>query len=240
MTFSITDLVRGLRDSRLATLPVAMLAIAAAGIYGFLAIADEMAEGEIDALDARLLLALRNPADLSDPLGPAWLEETAVEITALGGYPVIVLTLAAVIGFLLVTRRPGPALYVLLSVSGGTLVSQLLKGFYDRPRPDLVAHLDAVHTASFPSGHAMMSAVAYLTLASLIVRLVDGVGVRAYVMAVAILVSLLVGASRVYLGVHWPSDVAAGWAFGIAWAAAAWLVVSVLRRWREGKGDTGD
>lgn len=231
MAFSLTDLVRGLRDFRLATVPVALLALAGLGIYGFLAIADEMAEGEIDAFDTALLLALRNPADLSDPIGPPWLEETALEITALGGYPLIVLTLAAVIGFLLVTRRPGPALYALLSVSGGTIVSQLLKSFYDRPRPDLVAHLDTIHTASFPSGHAMMSTVAYLTLAALIVRIVVSRAARAYVLVVAVLVSLAVGVSRVYLGVHWPSDVAAGWALGVAWASLSWLAVTALRRW---------
>jgi undecaprenyl-diphosphatase len=239
MTFSLTDLVRGLRDFRPATVPVAMLAIAGLGIWGFLAIADEMAEGEIDAFDTRLLLYLRNPADPSDPIGPPWLEETAIEITALGGYPLIVLTLAAVIGFLLVTRRPGPALYALLSVAGGTVVSQLLKSFYDRPRPDLVAHLDTIHTASFPSGHAMMSTVAYLTLAALIVRIVESRAARAYVLTVAVLVSAAVGASRVYLGVHWPSDVAAGWAMGIAWASLSWLAVSALRRWA-GRGSRGE
>lgn len=231
MAFSLTDLVRGLRDFRLATVPVALLALAGLGIYGFLAIADEMAEGEIDAFDTALLLALRNPADLSDPIGPPWLEETALEITALGGYPLIVLTLAAVIGFLLVTRRPGPALYALLSVAGGTVVSQLLKSLYDRPRPDLVAHLDTIHTASFPSGHAMMSTVAYLTLAALIVRIVVSRAARVYVLVVAVLVSLAVGVSRVYLGVHWPSDVAAGWALGVAWASLSWLAVTALRRW---------
>lgn len=230
MSHSLTDLVRGLRDFRPATLPVAMIALAAGGIYVFLAIADRMAEGEIAALDERLLLSLRDPADTDDPIGPAWLEETAIEITALGGYPLIVLTLAAVIGFLLVTRRPGPALYAFLSVAGGTVVSQLLKHFYDRPRPDLVAHLDSIHTASFPSGHAMMSTVAYLTLAALIVRIVESQAARAYVLGVAILVSLMVGVSRVYLGVHWPSDVAAGWALGIAWASLSWLAVSALRR----------
>lgn len=230
MSHSLTDLVRGLRDFRPATLPVAMIALAAGGIYVFLAIADRMAEGEIAALDERLLLSLRDPADTDDPIGPAWLEETAIEITALGGYPLIVLTLAAVIGFLLVTRRPGPALYAFLSVAGGTVVSQLLKHFYDRPRPDLVAHLDSIHTASFPSGHAMMSTVAYLTLAALIVRIVESPAARAYVLGVAILVSLMVGVSRVYLGVHWPSDVAAGWALGIAWASLSWLAVSALRR----------
>src|SRR5690606_27342835 len=110
--------------------------------------------------------------------------------------------------------------------------SHLLKSFYDRPRPDIVDHLVQTHTASFPSGHATMSAVVYLTLASLIVRLVDDVAVRLYVLAIAILLTFAVGVSRIYLGVHWPSDVAAGWALGVAWACLSWLVVTVLRRVR--------
>jgi len=97
-----------------------------------------------------------------------------------------------------------------------------------------VDHLVQIHTASFPSGHATMSAVVYLTLATLIVRLVDDVAVRVYVLAVAILLTLAVGLSRIYLGVHWPSDVAAGWALGAAWACLSWLAVSGLRRLRRG------
>lgn len=228
-----TDLVSGMRDLRVATLPVLLIAMAAAGVYVFLALAEEVSENELHRIDSALLLFFRNPADLSDPIGPAWLEQTILEITTLGGYPVLVTLVSVVVGFLLVSRQYGPALFTVVSIVSGTVASHLLKLAYDRPRPDVVEHLVQTHTASFPSGHATMSAVVYLTLATLIVRLVDDVAMRVYVLAVAFLLTFAVGISRIYLGVHWPSDVAAGWALGIAWACLSWLVVSALRRLRD-------
>jgi undecaprenyl-diphosphatase len=224
-----TGLVRGMRYRSEAVAPAVLVAVAAVGVYAFLSIAEEVAEGEVRAWDEALFLALRNPADTAQPFGPPWLQEAALEITALGGYAIIVLALAAVTGLLLVTRRYGPALYAVLSVGSGALVSHFFKGFYGRPRPDLVDHLDVVHTASFPSGHAMMSTVAYLTLAALVVHFFEDLRVRAYVLAAALFISVIVGISRVYLGVHWPSDVAAGWALGAAWACLAWLVLALLQ-----------
>lgn len=229
---SVTDLVRDMKDVRSAALPAVMIGIVALGAYVFLELADEVGEDEIAGIDRTLMLAFRNPADVSDPLGPSWFEETVTEITSLGGYPILVALIAAVAGYLLVVRKYGPALFVVLSTGLGTAVSQLLKVLYERPRPDLVEHLDVIHTASFPSGHATMSAIVYLTLAALIVRLVEKTSVRVYVMSVAVLVAVAVGLSRIYLGVHWPSDVAAGWALGAAWASLSWLAVSALRTWR--------
>jgi undecaprenyl-diphosphatase len=176
---------------------------------------------------------MRDPADLARPAGPAWFEESVVEITSLGGYTLIILTIASVVGFMLLAGHYGPALFVFGSVFTGWLVSHSVKSFYARPRPDLVPQLDLVHTASFPSGHAMMSTLVYLTLASVAIRLTDNPRLRIYVMAVAVFISIIVGLSRIYLGVHWPSDVLAGWALGAAWAALSWLVVSALRRRRE-------
>lgn len=227
-----TDIVSGMRDLKVATLPVALVAIAAFGIFAFFSLADEVRENEMLRIDDWLLRFFRNPADLSDPIGPDWVAQTVLEITTLGGYPVLVTLVAAVIGFLLVNRNYGPALFTAGSIVTGTLASHLLKGAYDRPRPDVVEHLVQTHTASFPSGHATMSAVVYLTLATLIVRLVDSVAVRVYVMCVALFLTFAVGMSRIYLGVHWPSDVAAGWALGSAWACVSWLVVSLLRKVR--------
>lgn len=227
-----TDIVSGMRDLRPATVPAVLVAIAAAGAYVFLALADEVSENEMHRIDSALLLSFRDPADVSVPLGPPWFQETVAEVTALGGYPILVLLVGAVIGFLLIARKLGPALFVFVSIVTGTAVSQALKLLYDRPRPDIVDHLVSTHTASFPSGHATMSAVVYLTLAALIVRLVESAAVRAYVVCVAVLLTFLVGMSRIYLGVHWPSDVAAGWALGSAWAALSWLVVTALRACR--------
>lgn len=230
---SITELVRGMKDMRSAALPALMTGIVAFGAYVFLELADEISEEEVGHIDRALLLAFRTPDDLSDPLGPPWLEEAITEITALGGYPILVTLIVAVAGYLIVTRKYGPALFVVLSTGLGTVVSQALKAFYERPRPDLVDHLDVIHTASFPSGHATMSAIVYLTLAALVVRLVSDTRVRVYVMSAAILITVAVGLSRIYLGVHWPSDVVAGWALGAAWASLSWLAVSILRAWRK-------
>ena len=232
MPIRITDLVRGMADAKRSRAPVAITAAGALAIYVFLELAEEIDQGELAGIDRALLLALRNPADANDPLGPPWLERTVADITTLGGYPVLVSLVAVVVGYLLVVRRFGPALFVFLSTWLGTLVSQIMKQVYDRPRPDVVEHLVSYQTASFPSGHATMSTVVYLTLASLIAGLVDDWRVRAYVLSIAIVLSLVVGISRVYLGVHWPSDVAAGWALGAAWASLAWLVVSALRVFR--------
>lgn len=232
---SLKGLVRGMRDMRLASLPIAVAAMFGVGVYAFLRIADEVAEAEFDQFDRWLLLAFRNPGDMSDPRGPAWLEEFMIELTALGGYPLLTLIVVAVAGFLVVSGRYGPAVYTVLSIVFGTAVSHGLKLVYDRPRPDLVEQLVTVHTPSFPSGHASMSAVVYLTLATVIVRFVDGWAVRAYVLWVALLLTVGIGVSRVYLGVHWPSDVAAGWAFGVSWACLAWLVVTGLRAWHRGQ-----
>lgn len=223
-------LVRGLKTGNANRLPVLLVGILTLGVYGFIEIAEEMAEGEIRNFDETLFLMMRVPGDPSRSIGPAWLQETALEITAIGGYPLIILTLAAVCGFFIVTKHYGAALYAVLAVGSGALLSYSLKQYYARPRPDLVEHLDTVHTASFPSGHAMVTTVAYLTLAAIVIGYVETRKARAYVISVAVLMAMMVGISRVYLGVHWPSDVAAGWALGAAWASFSWLIFHMLQR----------
>ena len=207
---------------------ISALAVSLLG-YGFFALADEVGEGSTEALDRKLLLALRNPADLSDPIGPRWLEETMRDITGWGSVVTITFVTLAVSAYLALTRRSRIALYVLAAVGGGVGVSTLLKGFYHRPRPDLVPHGMEVFTASFPSGHAMMSAVAYLTLAILLARVERSHKVSALVLGLGIGMTAMVGVSRVYLGVHWPSDVLAGWCVGAAWAALCWFVALQLQ-----------
>ncbi|MEQ8306418.1 MAG: phosphatase PAP2 family protein [Hoeflea sp.] len=229
-----TWLARGLKTGNANRLPVALFAIVTLGVYAFIEIADELAEGELRKIDESLFLILRSPTDSNIPIGPAWLQETAVEITAIGGYPLIILTLAAVAGFFIVTRRYGAAAYAVLSVGTGALLSQTLKNYYGRPRPDLVDHLDTVHTMSFPSGHALVTTVTYLTLASIVVGFLDDRRARIYVLSSAVFVAVIVGVSRVYVGVHWPTDVAAGWALGAAWASLSWLVVHFIGRRKTG------
>lgn len=214
---------------------VDFVVLAAAGIaavcgWAFLEIADAATEGEPGHVDTWALRSLREPGDLSDPIGPLWVEQAAHDVTALGGYAVLTILVASVVGYLLMTRHYPAALLVLLSTLGGLLLSHLLKSLYQRPRPDLVTHLTHVSTDSFPSGHAMLSAVVYLTLGALLARLVQGWWTRLYVVGVAVLVSFLVGLTRIYLGVHYPTDVAAGWAAGIAWAVLCWLLARYLQR----------
>lgn len=207
-----------------------VLALIAGGVWGFAELADEVLEGETASIDERLLLAMRTPADLSDPIGPGWLEEMGRDFTALGGVGVLVLLSLAVLGFLLLLRKYRTALLMLVTVGGGMLLSSVLKLGFARPRPDLVPHESIVYTASFPSGHSMMSAVTYLTLGALLARTQAHWRVKAYLLVVAVAVTVLVGVSRVYLGVHWPTDVLAGWTAGAVWALLAWLVARTLQR----------
>jgi undecaprenyl-diphosphatase len=136
----------------------------------------------------------------------------------------------AVAGFLILQRKAHAALFVALAVGGGMLLSTLLKMGFDRPRPDLVPHGAVVYSASFPSGHSMMAAVAYLTLGALLARVQPRRRLKLYLLGLAILLTVAVGVSRVYLGVHWPTDVLAGWALGAAWALLCWAGALWLQR----------
>ncbi|MBK8210678.1 MAG: phosphatase PAP2 family protein [Rhodospirillales bacterium] len=206
------------------------LAGIAAGLWGFVRLADEMVEGDTHAFDRMLLLALRNPANHADPIGPPWLEICARDLTSLGGIPVLTLVTLCATGFLLVVRKRNWALLLLIAVGGGMLLGSELKELFDRPRPDLVPHAVQVYTLSFPSSHAMLSAVTYLTLAALLARSQSRRRVKAYLLGVAILLTLLIGSSRVYLGVHWPTDVLAGWCAGATWAMGCWMLALALQR----------
>ena len=206
------------------------LMIVAAAVWTFIELADEVVEGSTAALDEAILLALRDPADSTQPLGPAWLEEMMRDFTGLGGTGVLTLITLGTAGFLLLRRQHKAALAVLVAVGIGILLSTAVKMGFDRPRPDLVPHGSYVYTASFPSGHSMMSAVVYLTLAAMLARVQAQWRLKIYILGVAVLLTLLVGFSRVYLGVHWPSDVLAGWSVGAAWALTCWLATLLLQR----------
>ena len=201
-----------------------VLAIAIA-LLAFLGLADEVMEGETGAFDEALLLALRTSTDTHDPLGPRWLEQAAGDITALGGVTVLAIVTLAAIGFLLADGKPRTAMLVIASIGGGTLLSTLLKLGYARPRPDLVPHGVEVYTASFPSGHALGAAVVFLTLGGLLSWSQPRRRIKIYILTLAVVLTILVGVSRVYLGVHWPTDVLAGWTIGAAWALA-WALSS--------------
>lgn len=210
--------------------PLLLALLAALSAWTFVELADEVIDGETGAIDRRLLLALRHPGDPADPWGPWWIEVMMRDLTALGSTTVLALVSLAAAGYLLIVRKWGTALMVACAVVGGLAASQVLKWLIERPRPDLVPHGVPVLTLSFPSGHATMSAVVYLTLGALLASLQPSRRAAVYLFGVALGVTVLVGFSRVYLGVHWPSDVLAGWALGAGWAAACLLVSQWLRR----------
>lgn len=216
------------------------LALVSAGLWGFVELAGEVMEGDTAAFDEWLLLKLRTPDDRTNPIGPGWFEEMGRDVTALGGVGVLVFVTLAVVGYLLLRRSRALALYTTVAVGGGILLSSLLKEFFDRSRPDLVPHETVVYTSSFPSGHSMMSAVVYLTLGAMLARIQAHVRLKAYILLVAAFITVSVGSSRVYLGVHWPTDVLAGWAGGAAWAVACWLVLRRLQRRGDVEGDEGE
>ena len=207
-----------------------LLLLAAAALWGFVGIAGEVLEGDTVSIDQRLLLSLRSPADPSDPIGAPWIEEMARDFTGLGGTGVLTfLTLASAL-FLFLQGKTKMAIYLLSAICTGMIVTMLLKAGFDRPRPDLVAHGSYVYTSSFPSGHSMMSAIVFLTLGALLASMQSSLGIKAYLLGIAAFLTLMVGLSRVYLGVHWPTDVLAGWTGGAAWALLCWALAQWLRK----------
>jgi undecaprenyl-diphosphatase len=202
----------------------------AGGLWGFAELADEVADGETLEFDRAAMLMLRESSNPDEPLGPAWLEMAARDVTSLGGTTVLTMLVLAAVGFLLLIRNWGAAIFVTVSVVGGTLLSTVLKNWFERPRPDLVPHAVEVSSMSFPSGHAMLSMTTFLTLGAVLAEVEKERRTRIYILAWAVFLALLVGTTRVYLGVHWPTDVLAGWCIGSAWALLCGAVALWLRR----------
>ena len=184
--------------------------------------------------DRAILLAVRHGTMHGAPIGPAWLRLAMIDITALGGVTVLPIVVAVTAGFLAVRRLWLTMWLVLGGTITGSIAIGLVKTIVARARPELTDHLVQVSSASFPSGHAANSAIVYLTIATLIVQIVEGRGTRIYILAVTALLVTLIGVSRLYLGVHWPSDVIAGWSFGTLWALAWWALGARLRLKRAG------
>lgn len=209
------------------------------GLCGFIAMAILVTTRSIEHFDEVILLYFRDPLDRSNVWGPAWFEEMAAEITVLGGYTVIVLVTAIVLALLLMAGKKKAALFLFLTLVCGSILSSVLKLLFDRPRPDLVSHFDRTFTSSFPSAHAMVSMIAWLTLAVIAVRFVNRARLRVFILACAVIIAVMIGVSRVYLGVHWPSDVLAGWSMGIAWSGASWLAAHYFSQQPDRKGEFG-
>ena len=220
----------GEKEARRLMQPALVLAALSALLaVGFLSLSRAVAAGRTDNLDRRLLLAMREPGDLSDPIGPRWVEEVGRDFTSLGGVAVLTLITCIATAFFWLASMHRGAVYVAAASLTAMLLSSSLKQAFDRPRPDLVPHGAAVYSSSFPSGHSTMAATVYLTLGLVASRFVARRRLKALFLISAILVTGAVGVSRVYLGVHWPTDVLAGWAIGAAWALLCWCAAVWLQ-----------
>lgn len=225
----MTYLVRMIKSRDFKTLSA--LLVLSLCLWGFIRIAGLVTAGGTEELDRQLLLAFRHLDDLSDPIGANWVEELMRDITALGGVGILTFFTLMSALYLILIEKPKLALFVVVAIATGTLMSFALKYGFDRPRPDLVPHGSYVYTHSFPSGHSLMSALVYFTLASLLARVEPRRRVKSFMFIMATLLTVSIGVSRVYLGVHWPSDVVAGWTAGIFWAGLCFLIApSILRR----------
>jgi len=201
-------------------------------VLGFGLLASEVVEGDTKAFDERVLQFFRAPANPSLPAGPPWLKDAMRDVTALGSTSVLTIIVVGVAGYLAVSGLRHAAAMVLGSVALGVLLSSSLKAAFSRPRPLIPPDL-LVFTASFPSGHATLSAVVYLTLGALLCRTQSSLSLKTYILAFAIFLTGIVGLSRIYLGVHWPTDVVAGWLVGGSWALLCWLAMI----WLQGRGE---
>ena len=213
-------------ELRILLVALGVLALAIAFMY----VADNVFEGDTRDFDEQVIRGLRKADNPAQPIGPAWLRHGALDVTALGSPTVLGLVVIAVTGYLFLHRLYRTGAFVFAASCGGWLLNWALKLAFERPRPSLVPHLREVSTSSFPSGHALTSAAVYLTLGTLLMRLAQTRLAKFYCIAVAMLATLLVGASRVFLGVHYPTDVLAGWLIGLSWALMCWMIERVLER----------
>ena len=223
-------MVAALRFARAEVVLLGALAVVTMAVMGFVEIADDMREADGQRFDRIVLEAMRVPGRPGDPIGPQWVEIAVSDLTALGGIAVLAAVTLVVCGFLFIRRRGIAAMFIITTLAGGIALSQELKRFFGRERPPLDYQAAEAVNASFPSGHAMLSAVVYLTIGAIVAQAMPQKRLKAYVMSVAVLLALIVGLSRVYLGVHWASDVMAGWCVGAAWATTCWLTAKLFER----------
>ena len=197
-----------------------------ASLWLFVVLASVVVSGQAQTIDEHVLLALRRPEDRALPIGPRWCHQMAIEVTALGSVPVMAGIILIVCGWMALAQRRALIGLVLASSCGAGLLNTMLKSAFGRPRPSVVPQLAMVDSASFPSGHAMIAGAVYLTLGVVLARTTTRWRLRLYYLGVALTVTGLIAFSRVYLGVHYPSDVLAGMAAGALWALlcdiAAW------------------
>lgn len=210
---------------------LAALFIVAIGVMTFVEVADDMTEADGQAFDWSVLQFLRPyPEDPGRAWGPWWMKEAAADLTSLGGISVLGLFAVIAIVFLILQRKRLSALLLIIGLAGGVALSEGLKALFERERPPAIYQAVETINASFPSGHALLSAVFYLTLGVMLTRAFPQRRLKAYALGVGVLLTVTVGLTRIYLGAHWASDVFAGWSVGAAWAMALWLVSWAVER----------
>ncbi len=209
--------------------PVIAPLIAASGFAVFVLLSILIARDATHGFDLMMLEALRGgePGLLT---GPGWLPETARDLTALGGTPMLVVMAVIAGSWLILIRRPGAALFYTGALIGGSALSNSMKALIGRIRPDELYQAAPVLGHSFPSGHALLSTVGWVVLALLLMQTQQSRSARGFIMVMAAAIVLIVGLTRIYLGAHWATDVIAGWALGAAWTALCWMGWARLRR----------
>jgi undecaprenyl-diphosphatase len=205
------------------------LALIPGGIWAFVELADKVTEGDTQTVDEWVVRNMRQADDPATPIGPPWLHEFGRDVTALGGVAVLTLFIFGVAGYLIMVRKYHALILMFVATGGALILSSFLKEIFGRERPDIVPHLSIAHSASFPSGHSMMASAVYLTLGVLMARLVPRRGLKTYFIMIALILAFLVGVSRIYMGVHYPTDVLAGWTLGLVWALLCWVVSRYLQ-----------
>lgn len=230
-------LTRALRVARTEIGAVVALLVLALGVLAFVELADDMREADGQAFDQAVLHAVRPFADdPGRPWGPWWLHEAAADVTSLGGISVLALFALIALGFLVIQKKRLSALLLVVGLGGGVALSEGLKAVFERERPPQAYQAVETLNASFPSGHALLSTVFYLTLGVMLTRAFPRRRLKAYVLAVSVVIALLIGLTRIYLGAHWASDVFAGWSVGAAWAMVLWLAAYALERRQRVRG----
>ena len=208
-----------------------------AALAVFVTLAAHAPDGRYLSWEDRFMQALRNDGQ---PLGPAGTLSAVRDITALGSAAVLIVLTLLILGYLVMCRHYRVAVLIAAATAGGQAVNYLLKESFDRARPNTLLHLVEVSSASFPSGHSMAGSIFYLTIGALLARTAQRRREKAYFLGAALLLTLGIGFSRIYLGVHYPTDVLAGWCAGTVWALTCWFVADWLGRRGKLRGETGE
>jgi undecaprenyl-diphosphatase len=216
----------GLAEVRILLIVLAVVS----GILIFISIADKVVQGETQYFDNFILKSLRTENDISQPAFPGWITSLMINITALGSETIIVFITVFVSGYLILKKKYYWLSVLLIATLGGVLLELGLKELIGRTRPTIVTHLLEVNSTSFPSGHSMVSAIVYLTQAALLSRIIKDRKIKIYLIFFALLLTFLIGISRIYIGVHYPTDVLAGWTAGISWALICWYAASLFEQ----------